>query len=322
MADSNDKPSHTTLGMDEALETIKRVERAFANRGMTISSSSSLGALFSKVHRLAREASEVRELQSDAAKKRLADVRTRFFRQANHAVRIARAVEEALDDDEAKEAIHRVRISNMNLTDRSWSLGKDALWELDLHRWFKLGNVPVRFEEPDLIVSLGETLGDYAVACKKAHSEKNIHNSFSEGCKQIAKHGRPGIVAFNLDDLTPDEEGTDSTTGDEEKPTPTQDELRAQHDAMNTKFILDNAKLFQAALERGDCDGILVVRSLLTDTCDTKLRTQLNRTSAVWNHGTGPEAKARFNAFLACFESARRRLAESSSIGCETVFTS
>jgi DNA polymerase III delta subunit len=42
MTDSNDKPSHTTLGMDEALETIKRVEQAFANRGMTINSSSSL----------------------------------------------------------------------------------------------------------------------------------------------------------------------------------------------------------------------------------------------------------------------------------------
>jgi hypothetical protein len=53
MTVSSDKPSYSTTSMHEALETIKRVEQEFYDRGKPLSTSSVSDALFSKVHRLA-----------------------------------------------------------------------------------------------------------------------------------------------------------------------------------------------------------------------------------------------------------------------------
>jgi len=190
----NDKPAQLIVSFDAAMETVLRVEAALADRGLKCHTGSALGSLFAMVRRLAKDAKPMNDKRW----------RTTFLR-ANEAVRIAYAVESALKDPGAKEAIHRVTDTNMNLTAKQTSMGKDALWELDLFRRLQLGGVPVRFDEPDLVVSLGEKFGDYAIACKKVYSQNNVANSFKKGCEQLADHKKPGIVAFNLDDLTLEE---------------------------------------------------------------------------------------------------------------------
>ncbi len=269
------------------MKTILGVERALAERGLTCHSGSALGSLFAKVRRLA-----------DDTKRPLSDEkRRRTFLKANEALRIARAVNEALDDDGAKEAIHRVRTSDMNLDTRQNVNGKDALWELDLHRRFKLGQTPVRIEEPDLVISLGETFGDYSLACKKIYSENNVAHHFDLGCDQISRHGRPGIVAFNLDDIVPEGEAWEF---------PTERELRQKLNAMNQDFILSNEIHFRSAIARGACDGVLVSTSVISNVLDMTPAVNVTHSTASWFHGARPEAQTRFKTFLKCLDGVLR----------------
>lgn len=288
---TNDKPVLTTLSLDAAMETVIRVEAALAERGLRCHSGSALGSLFAMVRRLVNDSKPLKDKHWRAT-----------FLRANEAVRIARAVEAALDDAGAKEAIHRVTDTDMNLATRQDSRGKDALWELDLYRRLKLGESPVRFEEPDLVVSLGDELGDYAIACKKVYSEENVANGFKAGCEQLVKHGKPGIVAFNLDDLTPEREVWTA---------PTERALKQRLDEMNRAFINANEAHFRAALERGDCDGVLISTSVISDVPDMTLPINVTRSTAVWNYGAGKEAQVRFNAFRECLDRALARLADS-----------
>lgn len=278
----NDSPVQIAQSLDAAMETIVRVEAALAARNLRCHSGSALGSLFATVRRLTNDS------------KPLTDKRWRAtFLRANEAVRIARAVEAALDDDGAKEAIHRVLRSDMNLATRQESRGKDALWELDLYRRLKLGQSPVRFEEPDLVVSLGDELGDYAIACKKIYSEDGGENAFKLGCEQLGRHRKPGIVAFNLDDLIPEYEVWTA---------PTARELKQRLDQSNIAFVKAHQALFCAALQRGDCDGVLVSTSVISDVPDMTPPINITRATAVWKHGAGEEAQIRFNSFQTCLD--------------------
>ncbi|MNV09120.1 hypothetical protein D3C71_996080 [compost metagenome] len=278
----DESPVQIAQSFDAAMETIARVEAALAARNLRCHSGSALGSLFATVRRLANDS------------KPLTDKRWRAtFLRANEAVRIARAVEAALDDDGANEAIHRVLRSDINLATRQESRGKDALWELDLYRRLKLGQSPVRFEEPDLVVSLGDELGDYAIACKKIYSENAGENAFELGCEQLGRHGKSGIVAFNLDDLTPEYEVWTS---------PSARELKQRLDEFNGAFVNAHQALFFAALQRGDCDGVLVSTSVISDVPDMTPPINVTRSTAVWKNGAGEEAQIRLSYFQRCLD--------------------
>lgn len=287
----NDKPAQIVLSIDSAMKTVSRVEDELAARGLKCHTGSALGSLFAMVRRLANNTKPMKDSRW----------RTTFLR-ANEAVRIAYAVEAALKDPGAQEAIHRVTDTDMNLATRQMSMGKDALWELDLYRRLQLGGASVRFEEPDLVVSLGEGVGDYAIACKKVYSQDNVANSFKKGCEQLAEHKKPGIVAFNLDDLAP--ENTVWTAS-------TKSALKQSLDEMNRKFIYANQVHFRSALERGDCDGVLVCTSVISDVLDMTPRINMTRSTAVWNSGTGQESQLRFGLFRhGCLDNAIAKLAQ------------
>jgi hypothetical protein len=245
---------------------------------------SSLAILFSKVKRLNEQS------------KPLSDEQWRsVFIQANEAVRIARSIETALADPGSKAAIDRVTRSDINLSTRQRSQGKDALFELDLYRRFKLGKVEVRFEEPDLIVPLSNSSLDYGVACKKVYSEANVASRFKDGCRQLRDHRRQGIVAFNLDDLTPE----NSVWKESE-----QKALQLRMTTMNQDFVYRHKEHFSKAIARGECDGILVCTSVISDVQDMALPLNIAWSTAVWTGGSNPGAQQRLGYFKECLDRA------------------
>lgn len=277
-----ENPVQINTDFKSALETVLRVETALTERGLKCHSSSALGSLFAMVRRLANGATK------------LNDKKWRItFLRANEAIRIANAVEAALDEAGAKEAIHRVTASDMNLATRQESSGKDALWELDLYRRFKLGKTPVHFAEPDLLVSLGVKLGEYAIACKKVYSIDNVQKSFKHGCTQLKTHGRPGVIAFNLDDLSPENSVLKFAT---------ERELRQRLDEMNHEFIRVNERHFSSMVKRGDCDGVLVSTSVISDVSDMNPPVTIIRSSAAWTNRKEKESLDRFKTFLECHD--------------------
>lgn len=133
---------------------------------------------------------------------------------------VVQAIDEALDDPKAINTIKSVIGGSLELgsricyeNDNNKELGKQKyksfLWELDLYRRLKKSNIAVRFEEPDLVASLGNDL-DFSIACKKVYRRKNEKEEIVDhpksvvksGCDQIKIHKRPGILAINIDDLT------------------------------------------------------------------------------------------------------------------------
>lgn len=269
---------------DEALAIVLRVEEALAARKLPVHSGSCLGALFAKIRRLKSRANSLTDNQW-----------RKIFLKANEGIWIARAIEAALKEepDSTQEIFHRIVRSQISLSEREQSLGKDALWELDLYRRIKFGTTPIRFAEPDLVVSLGADLGEYSVACKKIYSEQAVLNQLERACSQLKTHGRPGIAAFNLDDLVPENEVWTE---------PNNPALKRRLNNMNRSFILSNKEIFRVALERGDCDGIVVFTSVIAEVPEAAQPIHVAHASAWWNEGASSVAKSRGNAFLKCID--------------------
>ena len=172
--------------------------------------------------------------------------------RAAHAIRVVEAVESAIDDDGVIECLRRIAKNDMNLSGRTVSQGKDALWELDLLASFKRHSVQARLcEPPDIVADFG--LGPYGVACKKVYSENNVEKQLRSGCKQLSSFGGRGLVALNIDDLVPQDnllEGTTHTSAGD---------FLAQK---NIDFINRNLAKFGRFVAQGRCDGILVSTTL------------------------------------------------------------
>ena len=258
--------------------TVERVQAALEQRGFRCRPNSALGSLFQK----ARVLDEQWQAQTNAQ-----DILT--LMQADDAVRIAQAVEAVLDDALAAEPIRRITKSDMHLTNRQPSQGKDALWELDLLALLRRRGVPARMQEPpDLAVALPGLLGDYGFACKKVYGEASVASQLRKGCNQLRSMGSPGVVAFNLDDLTPERSLLVQPTRQV-----TNDYLHALNIAFMQRHQLD----FEEAVLAGRCDGVLLATAVQADVAGMSPR--FNRVTEVtlWTvEGAPPGAKLRIDA--------------------------
>lgn len=258
--------------------TVERVQAALEQRGFRCRPNSALGSLFQK----ARALDAQWQAQTDAQ-----DILT--LMQADDAVRIAHAVEAVLDDPQAAEPIRRITKSDMHLTTRQPSQGKDALWELDLLALLRRRGVPARMQEPpDLAVTLPGLLGDYGFACKKVYGEDSVASQLRKGCHQLRSMGCSGVVAFNLDDLTPERSLLVE---------PTRQVVSDHLHALNMAFMQRHQQEFQDAVMASKCDGVLLATTAQADVKGMSPR--FNRVTEVtlWTvEGAPPAAKLRIDA--------------------------
>jgi hypothetical protein len=229
----------------QVAETVLRVQIALEAQGFKCRPNSALGSLFQKALVLNGQW----EAQTNKQ-----DILT--LMQADEAVRIAKAVEAVLHEPKAEEPIRRITKSDMHLSTRQPSQGKDALWELDLHLFLQNRKVPVRIQEPDLVVTLPGLLGEYGVACKKVYSEDSVEKQLQKGCRQLRAMGAPGIVAFNLDDITPNRSIL---------ALPTRLAANDFLQELNIAFVKRHQRVLQKAVMSGGCDAILLATAAQAD---------------------------------------------------------
>lgn len=282
MKKEKDTPTQISSDYDSVMETLSQVEVAFAKRGLKCHSGSALGSLFASIRRIVKNSAKLGEREWQD-----------LFIKSTGAIRILKAVEAVLDDAGAKEAIHRITTSDMNLDTRKSSNGKDALWELDLYRRLKMGGIPIRVEEPDLVISLGENYGEYAIACKKIWSVRSLKVRLKQGSDQLKTHKKPGVIALNLDDILPKASFFAF---------PTEAELKQHIDEFNSRFVKENEHHFVSIMNRGGCDGVLVSTSLIAKVPDLNLPMNLVRSSASWTNRKEPNVQERFKAFVECHD--------------------
>ncbi len=272
-------PVQLNTSFAAAVVKIDGVVDALKSQGITVSSGSSVGSLFAKV----------RQLNKQHAKNPAGYDHAKFF-AAMEALWIAQSLDLAIGVPGARESIHRIVGSEMDLSGRDASQGKDALWELDLFRRLKLGGADARFEEPDLVVPLEGGLGDYGVACKKLYQESGFVRALERGCSQLKEAGLRGIVAFNLDEIM------DAKTF---LRVPTD---HAMHAALLNKvqrFISIHLADLEWTVKRGGCDGVMFFISLVYESPDSSPPIKLARVPLVYPslQAPGETAQHRFAAF-------------------------
>lgn len=272
-------PLLITTPFADALAKVDSVIDALKAHDIEVSSGSSVGSLFAKVRQLNKQ--HTRNPGAYDTMKFLASI---------EALWIAEALEMAIGDPGAREAIRRMVGSEMTLSGRESSQGKDALWELDIFRRLRLGGASARFEEPDVVVPLNDGLGDYGIACKKVYAESGVAGALEFGCGQLKRAGLPGVVAFNLDELM---------EGKAVLHAPTMAELRAEIERRGKDFISRHVTDFQRMIDRDRCDGVLCSISIVYEIPDGSPPISLARIPFQYSHRSVPSklAAARIAAF-------------------------
>ncbi len=240
----------------EVAARIDGCRNVLADKGLAIKPNSALGQLFAEADRLNR----AWIAQDDSE-----DVAT--LCAADDAVWIADAILGAISDPASHAAIRRISKSDMRLSLRHFSQGKDALWELSLREFLRLRGVTAAFKDPpDLEIVLPDMLGDLGVACKKVYSEGSVEKQFSKGLAQLKPYNGVGIVAFNLDDLLPSGRILSVTTADEGF---------GMLNEFNLDFIDRHRRHFAPAVMKGRCLGVWVTTTMQMDIASQ--RTRFNR---------------------------------------------
>lgn len=269
----------------DALAKVEQVTEALKAHGVKLNPISSVALLFDKV----------RELNEPDIKDR--DDYDDLFLECIEALWIAEALVLAIGEPGSKEAVNRLVRKQIDLSGSKPSQGKDALWELDLFRRLRLGGASARLAEPDIVLPLGAGLGDYGVACKKVYEESGVDGALEQGCRQLRKHGLPGIVAFNLDDLI-------NKKGREPFSAQTPEELQAKVVRRAKEFVTTHVDTLRKWVLSGKCDGVLISVSVVTKIPNDTLPINLARIPVMYPAPALLEdpVRARLIAFQGCID--------------------
>ncbi|WP_174044392.1 hypothetical protein [Rhizobium rhizogenes] len=253
------------------------VREILAARGVKIGSGSALSRFLKQADILSQAWDEQRE------------VGPKVLFEAAHVNKLADAITALSDEPGIQEALKRIAGSVMQPDDRTLSQGKDALWELSLLADFRKAGLKSRPAEPDILVDYGA--GDYPVACKKIWSEAGVPSQVRKGAKQLRKFQNQGIIALNLDDLTPvghvifdrDRKGASEFLN-----------------SFNHAFKERHRGVLEKAIVDKKCDGFLISTSAATVLRNEAQPFNLMTQRLMWNmSGATAQSAKRFHDFFA-----------------------
>ncbi len=173
--------------------------------------------------------------------------------------------------EQARKYLSGLLNGNLDLLSRERSIAKDTLWELELWNVLLEFGMHAILEEPDIAVDFnGIKIG---IACKKFYSENNVSKVLSEAVSQIEDSFDIGIIAINLDDLTPANSILKAAS---------LDKLVEIIDKNNTDFIRNHERYFRKYLATGRAISAYVSTCVIADVESTKPRFFNARQSTVW----------------------------------------
>lgn len=189
---------------------------------------------------------------------------------------------------QAKEYLSALLIGSLDLLNREQSKAKDTLWELELWQALSRMGMHVTLEEPDIVVTFeGARIG---IACKKFYSENNVSKVLSQAVSQIEGDFYFGMVAINLDDLTPAGTILNATSIDQ------MSEMISQ---VNYSFIKRHERHLRKYLEPGRAIAAFVSTSVIADVTTATPRFNNSRQSTLWNiPGLSPEKEKQMRNFF------------------------
>jgi len=207
--------------------------------------------------------------------------------EAAYVNRLADAITYLSDEPGIQEALRRMAGSVMQPDNRSNSQGKDALWEVVLLADLRKSGLSGAAAEPDILVNFGR--GDYPIACKKIWSESGVEKHVRKGASQLEPFGNGGIIALNLDDLTPAGYVVAQP-----------DRMLAKKflDDFNMAFVHRHRNMLQRAIMDGKCDGFIISTTAAAVLSNEEPAFNLVTQSSLWHLKEAPwDALERFSFF-------------------------
>ncbi|MEB5487534.1 hypothetical protein QMA69_15395 [Burkholderia pseudomallei] len=260
---------------EEVAAKARLVRDILQKRGVKLGNGSALSQLLNQADILSRE----------WAAQRVPDVRV--LSEAAYVNRLADAITYLPDEPGIQEALRRMAGSIMQPDDRSNSQGKDALWEVILLADLRKNGLTGTAAEPDIVVNFGK--GDYPIACKKIWSENGVEKHVSKGAKQLEPLSNGGIIALNLDDLTPAGHVVAQP-----------DKMSAKKflDGFNMEFVDRHRNILQRAIMSQKCDGFIISTTAAAVLSNEEPAFNLVTQLSLWHlQEASPDALERFLAF-------------------------
>jgi len=207
-----------------------------------------------------------------------------------HFSRIADALLPLAGTPDFKLYLGKLTKGRLDLFARDRSEAKDFLWEAELLSLLRVNSIEAEPREPPDIVANFEG-EDVGIACKKIHSEKNVEKVFSKGVSQIESGFDYGIVAFNIDDLLPENQLIKAKNTDQ---------AGRMINELNRKFIGHHERHFRKYLSTGRVLCAFVSTSVLVDTPEEESKLNNQRQSTLWMiPGLDSQKEAMFNKLYA-----------------------
>lgn len=188
---SKAKSTKHRFGHREINEKVDLIENIYADSNITINPTSQLSTLLKSARQYAQDISCGNSSTYDSLFKAL------------HVERISDALyflqDDACKGKYLKDLLHG---GTLDFFDRKPSHAKSILWELEVWTKIKKSIPDTHLEEPDIMVDFGSA--KIAVPCKKLFSESGVSKVLSNAVSQIKNTSEFGIVALNIDDLSPE----------------------------------------------------------------------------------------------------------------------
>lgn len=185
--------------------------------------------------------------------------------------RVAAAATHLGVSEQARKYLSALLNGSLDLLGRERSIAKDTLWELEFWKILIDFGMYATLEEPDIAVNFDDI--KIGIACKKFYSENNVSKVLSEAVSQIKDSFDIGIIAINLDDLTPANSILKATS---------LQIVMEIIDNSNTDFIKNHERYLRKYLATGRAISAYVSTCVIADVESTKPRFFNARQSTVW----------------------------------------
>ena len=256
----------------------KEIEDLYVSTGLTMSPACGLAQMIGNAKALAD-----RWLSNQTADSSMIDV---FY--ALHFDRIADAILPLRDVSGREKYLNALTSDELDFFSRKSSYAKNIFWEVELWSILRRG-CPSAFlqDPPDISLQLsGGTLG---VSCKKIYSEKNVEKVLSEAVAQVEADFDVGVVALNLDDLTPPDTILCVRNKTE------MDSFLQKH---TDDFLARHERYFRKYLASGRLVSALVSVNVIAHVLDWKVQFNNARSAVTWTiPGLAPEKEKLLKQF-------------------------
>ena len=275
VSDASTQQSTNFLSLKDKAQTIQHL---YASAGLSIPESCDLARLIENAKLLSD-----RWLTNQIAEATMLDV----F-QALHLDRVADAILPLKDVSGKEKYLRDLCFGDLDFFKHEKSHTKNVFWELEL--WSSLCRrcSSVRLlDPPDIVIDIDDSV--VGIACKKIYSEKNVEKVLSEAVSQVEDHFDVGIVAINLDDLTPPDTVLRA-----------RDEAEMYHmlNEHNDAFITRHERHFRKYLSTGRLVSALVSVNMVAEILDWRVPSNNVRQSTIWTiPGLPPEKEALMRQF-------------------------